>query len=348
MPDHAPRAASSAPDRASRVTSSAPDHASGTTYSAPDHASWAAASAPEHTPRAASSALDHASGTTSSAPDHASGIAASPTPGPTPGPGPGLAPAKVLRLADFMPDPPDDAPMRVSGIGLLTGERYLVPAEVVWTGEAASRVEPTLVGLVSNRPDGISVAIADLLAHDIVTRWWVNPRMPLLRMSRRVPSLLPPGMAQALALMRLRVSAFVLPAPDFPIALVGVSGDGTTIATAAARTVGAAVSEAFLRAMAARAQPWHTLPTADSLRRLTVWHREADYLAHLDRSAVDPAPTLVEDSAPLGWADIACRRFGHEPILIGQSLSTPIKIVCPGAACHHTTPAGTPLPCPVP
>ncbi|MEO3813648.1 hypothetical protein ABGB17_32025, partial [Sphaerisporangium sp. B11E5] len=290
----------------------------------------------------------------------AAGPAASPpwdghtaAPPPLPGDFPGTttvppAPAKVLRLADFMPDPPDDTPMRVSGIGLLSGERYLVPAEVVWTSEPTSRVEPTLVGLVAASRNGISVAIADLLAHDIVTRWWTNPRMPLLRMSHRVPSMLPPGMPQALAMLRLRVTAFVLPAPDFPIAIVGVSGDGTTIATAAAHSIHTAVREAFLRAMAARAQPWHTLPTADSLRRLTVWHREADYLAHLDRSAVDPTPTPLDESGPLGWADIACRRFGHEPILIGPSLNTPIKVICPGAACHHTTPSGTYLPCPVP
>jgi hypothetical protein len=255
---------------------------------------------------------------------------------------------KALGLADFMPDPPSDGPVWVSGIGLLSGERYLVPSEVVWTGEPVSPVEPTLVGLVAGRTDGISGAIADLLAHDVVTRWWANPRIPLWRMSRRVPALLPAGVAPALLMMRLRVSAFVLPASDFPIAVVGVSGDGTTIATAAARTIREAVSEAFLRAMAARAQPWHTLPTADSLRRLTVWHRETDYLAHLDRSAIDPTPTPPDEAGPLGWADIACRRFGHEPILIGPSLTNPIKVICPGAACHHSTPSGTSLPCPVP
>lgn len=255
-------------------------------------------------------------------------------------------PIRVLGLADFMPDPPDDGPERVSGIGALTGERYLVPEEVVWTGEANARVEPTLVGLVA--ADGVSGAIADLLAHDVVTRWWADPRIRLLNMSHRVPGMLPSGVAGALTMMRLRVSAFVLPASDFPIAVVGVSGDGTTIAAAASRSVTAAVREAFLRAMAARAQPWDTLPIADSLRRLTVWHREADYLTHLERWATAPGPPPSEHTDPLGWADIACRRFGHEPILIGRTPATAVKVICPGAACHHHGPAGTPLPCPVP
>ncbi|MBB6472668.1 hypothetical protein [Sphaerisporangium rubeum] len=257
-------------------------------------------------------------------------------------------PIRVLGLADFMPDPPDDGPERVSGIGVLTGERYLVPAEVVWTDEAGARVEPTLVGLVADRREGVSGAIADLLAHDVVTRWWADPRTPLHNMSRRVPGMLPSGVADALTMMRLRVSAFVLPASDFPIAVVGVSGDGTTIAAAASRSVTAAVREAFLRAMAARAQPWDTLPTADSLRRLTVWHRETDYLTHLERWATASVPPPSEPSDPLGWADIACRRFGHEPILIGRTPATAAKVICPGAACHHRAPAGTPLPCPVP
>ncbi len=149
------------------------------------------------------------------------------------------------------------------------------------------------------------------------------------------------------------MSAFVLPGPDFQIAVVGVSGEGTTIATAAARSVREAVSEAFLRAVAARAQPWNTLSTADSLRRLTVWHREVDYLAYLEWSALDADASVIDQpgvwDGALGWADIACRRFGHEPILVGLgAFGDPVKVVCPGAACYRTVPPGTTLPCPVP
>ncbi|MDH2424477.1 hypothetical protein [Sphaerisporangium sp. TRM90804] len=264
-----------------------------------------------------------------------------------------LGGARELYLADFMPEPPDDTGGRVSGVGLLSGDRYLLPAEVVWTGERDSRVEPTLVGLVDGRPDGASGGIADLLAHDVVTRWWSHPRMPLLRVSAHLARLLPDGVVPEVTLLGLRVAAFVLPGPGFPIAVVGVSGDGTTIATAAARSAGAAVGEAFLRAIAARAQPWTTLPTADSLRRLTVWHRESDYLAHLERSAVDAEPSAVEEPARWewtpSWADIACRRFGHEPVLVAAGAADePVKVVCPGAAVYRTILPGTTLPCPVP
>ncbi|GAA0400353.1 hypothetical protein GCM10009530_60220 [Microbispora corallina] len=267
----------------------------------------------------------------------------------------GVAPSAVgegdrpLGLADFVPEPPEESRLRVTGVGLLSRERYNLPVEVVWLGERGSRVEPTLVGVVD---DGIDEAIADLLAHDVVIRWWSSPRFPLLRVSAYLDRLLPPGVVAAASALGLWVSAFVLPGPDFRIALVGVGGEGTTVATAAARTVGEAVGEAFLRAMAARAQPWNTLPTGDSLRRLTVWHRESDYLAYLERSAIDADPPVLDEPAVwerlMSWPDLACRRFGHEPILIGNPSGEPVKVVCPGAACYRTAPPGTTLPCPVP
>jgi hypothetical protein len=260
---------------------------------------------------------------------------------------------KELRLADFMPEPPADEHSRVAGTGLLSRDRFLLPAEVVWMGDRECRVEPTAVGVIDDVSDGVSSAIADVLAHDVVTRWWASPRMPLLRVSQHLDVLVSSELASAISALGLRVSAFVLPGPDFQIAVVGVSGEGTTIATAAARSVKEAVGEAFLRAVAARAQPWNTLSTADSLRRLTVWHREVDYLAHLEWSALDADPSTVDqqearDGAP-SWADIAARRFGHEPILVRLGpLDNPVKVVCPGAACYRTVPPGTTLPCPVP
>ncbi|MFC4533250.1 hypothetical protein [Sphaerisporangium dianthi] len=267
-----------------------------------------------------------------------------------------------LCLSDFMPDPPADRHSRVAGTGLLSRERYMLPAEVVWMGHRDCRVEPTAVGVIGAGADGVPGAIADLLAHDMVTRWWASPRMPLLRVSQHLAAMIPEGAAEAADALGLRVSAFAMPGPDFQIAVVGVCGEGTTIATAAARTVGEAVAEAFLRALAARAQPWNTLSTADSLRRLTVWHREVDYLAYLEWSALDadasafdrrPGPAFDRrpspgDGAP-SWADIACRRFGHEPVVVTLGdAGEAVKVVCPGAACYRTSPPGTTLPCPVP
>ncbi|GII76271.1 hypothetical protein Sru01_12530 [Sphaerisporangium rufum] len=258
------------------------------------------------------------------------------------------ADGRRLCLDDFMPEAPAETRSLVAGTGLLSREPYLLPAEVVWLGERDCRVEPTSVGVVDG---GVDAAIADLLAHDMVTRWWADPRTPLLRVSEHLGTLIPPGAAAAVPALGLRVSAYVLPGPGFQIAVAGLSGDGTTIAAAAARSAPAAVAEAFLRAVAARAQPWNTLPTADSLRRLTVWHREVDYLAYLEWSALPADPALLapfeERHETLSWADMACRRFGHEPVLVSGP-GGPVKVVCPGAACYRTLPPGTTLPCPVP
>lgn len=259
--------------------------------------------------------------------------------------------ARELYLTDFMPNPPVAGTARVAGVGLLSRDRYLLPAEVVRIQEHESQVEPTMVGVVGDRSNG-ATGVADLLAHDVFTRWWSNPRTPLLRVSAHLPSVLPPGVAASASRLGLWVSAFLIPGPDFRLAVVGLGGDGGTIATAGGRTVRKAIREAFLRAVASRAQPWDTLPIADSLRRLTVWHREADYLAYLEGSAVDADPAVI-DEPPLGgatgWAEIAVRRFGHEPILVVmQANGDPVKVVCPGAACYRPALPGTMLPCPVP
>jgi hypothetical protein len=272
---------------------------------------------------------------------------------------PDSEPADVieLRLVDFMPDPPVAGTARVAGVGMLSGQRYLLPAEVVRLADPAGRVQPTMIGVVGASPYGATAAVADVLAHDVFARWWRQPDTRLLRVSAHLPELLPPQVAGSISALGQWVSAFVLPGPDFRLAVVGLGGTGATIATAGARSVRAAVGEAFLRAVAARAQPWSSLPTADSLRRLTVWHRKADYLTHLERDAVDAHPAEIDEFAatvtggrePVGWADIAVRRFGHEPVLVvtGDGRE-PVKVVCPGAACYHPAPPGPALPCPVP
>ncbi|MFC0865712.1 hypothetical protein ACFHYQ_25780 [Sphaerimonospora cavernae] len=268
--------------------------------------------------------------------------------GGAPAPSPG---ARRLSLADFLPEPPfGDTGTDVPGVGLLSRDGYLLPAEVVRIGGRDGGVEPTLVGVVE---EDICAAIADVLAHDVTIRWWESPRVPLLRVTEHLGRLLPRGLASATRLLDLRVPAYVLPGADFQIGLVGVSGEWTTVAVAAGRTVRDAIGEAFLRAMVARALPWEALPATDFLRRVTVWHREADYLAYLERWAVDADPGTLDDSglweSALGWPDIACRRFGHEPIAVGTGSAVAVaKVVCPGAACYRTAPPGFILPCPVP
>ncbi|MEV4374186.1 hypothetical protein AB0J71_44530 [Nonomuraea sp. NPDC049637] len=252
-----------------------------------------------------------------------------------------------LRLSDFVADPPASLRRHVPGTGLLSGRRYRLPVEVVWTGGHECLVEPATSGVVDS---GVPEAIAEVVAHDVVARWWAEPREPLLRVSGSLDRLLPPGVTAAASGLGLRMSAFVLSVPDLRVALVTVGGEGATLAAAAGRTVKSAVCEAFLRAMAARAQPWSTLELPDCLRRFAVWQREGDYAAHLERLAVDADPRLVDEVSglrPSGWPEIAARRFGHEPVAV-RAGGEVVKVLCPGAACYRAAPGATVLPCPVP
>ncbi|MEV4224154.1 hypothetical protein [Nonomuraea sp. NPDC049725] len=255
---------------------------------------------------------------------------------------------RELRLADFMAGAPEPVGAAVAGTGLVSGNRYRVPAEVVWLGERETRVEPVMSGVVDL---GVSEAIAEVVAHDVVARWWAAPgEQQLLRVSAQLDRLLPGGVMAAARGLGLRVSAFALAAPDVRAALVMVGGEGATLGVAAGRTVRSAVGEAFLRAMAAKAQPWAGLSPADSLRRFAVWNHEADYAAHLERLAVDAEPWLVDepgDLRPSSWPEIAARRFGQEPVAVeSRRAEAVVKVVCPGAACYGAAPAR--LPCPVP
>ncbi|MGW2158022.1 hypothetical protein [Nonomuraea sp. NPDC001699] len=255
-----------------------------------------------------------------------------------------------LRLSDFVADPPASLRRHVPGTGLLSGRRYRLPVEVVWTGGHECLVEPATSGVVDS---GVPEAIAEVVAHDVVARWWAAPREPLLRVSGALERLLPPGVTAAAAGLGLRMSAFVLSVPDLRVALVTVGGEGATLAAAAGRTVKSAVCEAFLRAMAAKAQPWSTLELPDCLRRFAVWEREADYAAHLERLAVDADPRLVDEVSglrPSGWPEIAARRFGHEPVAVRADgdRGEVIKVLCPGALCYRAASGATVLPCPVP
>ncbi|MFC5827046.1 hypothetical protein [Nonomuraea insulae] len=263
----------------------------------------------------------------------------SPTPDPR---------GRELRLSDFLSDPPEAVGLFVPGTGLVSGNRYQLPAEVVWLGERETQVEAAMTGVVDL---GIAEAIAEIIAHDVVARWWARPsQQPLLRLSAQLDRLLPTGVMAAATGLGLRVSAFALAVPDLRIAMVTVGGEGATLGVAAGRTVRSAIGEAFLRAMAAKAQPWATLALPEALRRFAVWHREGDYAAHLERLGVDAEPWLIGepgDLRPASWPEIAARRFGHEPVAVESGgTGTIVKVVCPGAACYRATSAR--LPCPVP
>ncbi|NUR92402.1 MAG: hypothetical protein HOY71_50735, partial [Nonomuraea sp.] len=99
-------------------------------------------------------------------------------------------PGAELRLSDFMAEPPPSVKQHIGGAGLVSGRRYRLPAEVVWAGGRECLVEPVLSGVVDS---GVPEAIAEVVAHDVVARWWADPREPLLRVSASLGHLLPPG-----------------------------------------------------------------------------------------------------------------------------------------------------------
>ncbi|MFD0475867.1 hypothetical protein ACFQ0B_52370 [Nonomuraea thailandensis] len=252
---------------------------------------------------------------------------------------------KELRLDDFMDGPPEGAGVMLPGVGLLSGNRYLLPAEVVWLERQECRVEPATSGVVDH---GVAEAIAEIFAHDVVARWWADPRRPLLRVSEQLDRLLPPGVMAAATGLGLRVSAFVLSAQDASVALVTVGGDAGALAVAADRTVKSAVSEAFLLAMASRAQPWHTLPLPDSMRRFAVWHREGTTRRTWRAWPSTPTPRWCTSSA--GCARRAGRRSpgtgsGTSPSRWSRSPPVRWSRWC-APARPATAPPGRPPSCP--
>ncbi|WP_182904372.1 hypothetical protein [Microbispora sp. H13382] len=291
-----------------------------------------------------------------------------PAPRATPGGG-----GRALRLSDFVPHPiapqliaPHAAAPHaavphatvphptgsggplVAGRGLLTGAGYRLPGEVVWLREHGGPVEPTAIGVVD---DCAPAGVADVLAHDAVLRWRAASRRPPLRITPYLGGLLPPGVAEAASGLGLSISAYVLPAGEVRTVLVRVRGAATTTAAACGRTLGAAVREAFLLAVAAGAQPGQAVPDLGAPSRLVAWRHEDGHPADLERTAVDADPGIVDEPAgpvPSGWAGVAYRRFGHEPILVeaGESREA-VKVVCPGASCYRRERPGIEVPCPV-
>jgi hypothetical protein len=248
-----------------------------------------------------------------------------------------------LRLAD----PPARGGRRVAATGVLSGERCLLPAGAVWPGWRPGQAGPAVVGVVDDPADMVSSAIADILAHDLVTRWWGHPHIPLLRVTRRLSQIITPGALGSAAAMGLRVAAFVLPGSDFQIAIVALAGRQTTIGVAAGRLAASATAEAFLRALAALMLAWHGAPLADSVAALAApghrqmaWRSEAGELGYLERSAIEADLTQSDELAfweglP-DWAGIAHRRYGHEPVVYSASRSRhATKVICPGAACYR-------------
>ncbi|MGW5259514.1 hypothetical protein ACWEQG_00980 [Microbispora sp. NPDC004025] len=287
------------------------------------------------------------------------------------GPGAGATPGgggRALRLSDFVPHPTaphGTAPHptvphstvphstgsggpHVAGRGLLTGAGYRLPGEVVWLGEHGGPIEPTAIGVVD---DCAPAGVADVLAHDAVLRWRAASRRPPLRITPYLGGLLPPGVADAASGLGLPVSAYVLPAGEVRTVLLRVHGAATTTAAACGRTLGAAVREAFLLAIAAAAQPERAVPDLSAPGRLAAWRHEDGHPADLERTAVDADPGIVDEPAgpvPSGWAGVAYRRFGHEPILVeAGEFSEAVKVVCPGAACYRRRRPGIGVPCPV-
>jgi hypothetical protein len=227
--------------------------------------------------------------------------------------------ARALDDLDHIPAGPG---FRVAGVGVASGQAYLMPVEAVWARDVASAT----VGVVEDASDPISSAIADVLAHHVVTAWWGHPMIPLLRVTSQLREM---SVIVSACAAGLAVSAYVLPGQDFQTVLVSILGRERVVGMAAGRLVASTAPVAFLRALAAMARP----PEAAAAH--LAWTCRAADITWLERCALDADLTRADELAfweglP-DWADIASRQFGHEPVIFSPG-GHPAKVVCPGAA----------------
>ncbi|MEW9532352.1 YcaO-like family protein [Microbispora sp. NPDC049125] len=276
------------------------------------------------------------------------------------GPPPALPGDRVLSLADFTPDTDDedeDGRAACSGvltraIGAVSGLPYAVPAEIVLPPLSTDRA---LVGTAHGTPGAglAGRAVADVLATDIVVRWWRRPRPVLARLPAR--PLLPDDTVAALAGQGLEVEAYTWTNLPFTTVLAVVHAGGGAAAGFGA-AVGpdprAALRGAFLKAQTARSAsggapgetgiaPW---PTA---RVLAAWCSGPAHLELLHGHVRDGGAGLGEGASD--WVEQAYRRFGHEPLIASWTApdgGTVVRALCPGAAIYAPVPAARPA-CPV-
>lgn len=278
--------------------------------------------------------------------------------------------AERLEPADFAPDAHRiEARPPVPAHGTVSDLWYEVPAGVVLGAEAqhssSAVAEPATLGArwSGGGQDSISAGIADVMARDVVGRWWRRPRPAVSKLTERLPALLPPSALRSLHSSGLEVEGFRWSAEGAQIVLIAVTRHGrkdATFGVAAATAPQAAARTALCRTLHTRAAlSWPRYPDhpsgATAARVLTGWHQGSDQLAMLDHyAALDPHPADPREEAgsagsrPIAWADSATKRFGHEPVVVSwpeRRSGRVTKVLCPGAAVYRA--AVEQLPCPV-
>ncbi|MFH8384994.1 hypothetical protein ACH4E7_29305 [Kitasatospora sp. NPDC018058] len=280
----------------------------------------------------------------------------------------GPGPVRALCPADFVPggaEPGAAPPLpALSGVGAVSGLRYLVPARIFFSAPVPAAVrEPVLDGAATPGP-----ALAEVLALDVAARWWRHPHTRLTDATVLLSDRLPEEVRRALPAQGLTAEAFLWTSVGFALGMVVMhrgDGEAASFGVSGRETPGAALENAFLKAMAARlgrppgpgsagrtARPGahrarrtrFAPPTGPSgTRALTAWHQGSEQLALLRRHAVGRLPSGAWPA--VDWVELAHRRFGHEPVLV--TLPTAggghtVQVACPGAEVYRASAVSVP------
>lgn len=236
----------------------------------------------------------------------------------------------------------------VAVAGVVSDDVYLVPEGFVFPG--AVDLVPAGMAAAPSTGDAVARAVADLLAADLLTRWWESADRAdqAADVTRLLPGAVSGRLLEKVAGDGLEASALLLERDGFFVAVVVLHtgrGGAATLGQAAGGAAAGALEEALLRAVAAQRTSPSDLPVPERVRHLAVWHCGAEYLAEMRRRS-RPVERVPESGGSPDWADLACRRFGHEPLAATGALPdgrVAARVICPGAAA-----AASPLSAPNP
>jgi hypothetical protein len=247
-----------------------------------------------------------------------------------------LSGAQVLGLDDFGREAAHrvGAERLVPVAGVVSNGIYLVPESCVFPGA----VDTTANGMAAaeTAKGAVDQAVADLLATDLLVRWWDAPGEVVLDVTGMLPAI--GALGRCPAGDGLEVSAFMFERIGFLLAVVVHVGGGAAATmghSAAAGAAGAAnaISGALLSAVRARSAMLSDLSARQRARHLQVWHCGPEYLAELLRRSL-PAGRLPGDLAAPDWPAVATRWFGHEPLVATARMADrriAARVICPGA-----------------
>jgi len=260
--------------------------------------------------------------------------------------------------------------LRLKGHGADSGDPYLVPANSVivdWTAstEGGGGIQQTMIGATcAESGDPVALAVADIVRRDFLVRWWSQPRGPFSAATQRLEDVLGSTLMAATVQAGFRLSAFRWNAAAVPVVIVALhdqNDNRISFGSGAAARVDDALTEGFLDALRAKVDTQIVLDLgpdrsgigiADQVYLLAAWLHGSERLSRLNALCSPPSRGRTSPNGDRGvdWIDVACRRFGHEPVVVRCSdLSDPsvIKVVCPGAALYRPVRLAAFLPSPV-